>query len=77
MIIIIKKEVQINQMPVLQNMLIKKAWSPGPPPELRGVHGPALELQTKVPEDYSKVYKYREGTYLSEPSLEAPACSTC
>ena len=58
MIIIIKKEVQINQMPVLQNMLIKKAWSPGPPPELRGVHGPALELQTKVPEDYSKVYNY-------------------
>ena len=54
MIIIIKKEVQINQMPVLQNMLIKKAWSPGPPPELRGVHGPALELQTKVPEDYAK-----------------------
>ena len=41
-------------MPVLQNMLIKKAWSPGPPPELRGVHGPALELQTKVPEIYAK-----------------------
>ena len=55
MIIIIKKEVQINQMPVLQNMLIKKAWSPGPSPELRGVHGPALELQTKVPEDYAKL----------------------
>ena len=29
-----KKEVQINQRPVLQN-------SPGPPAELLGVHGPA------------------------------------